>query len=155
MFSFIKRLIILAALLCSFVSLQAQKVTFWDKVNGFLTKRAIVDTTRIYQPQNGFSLGVFSTGQKAGFTANVKFSYREEEEKPRTGISTYKLSENLCKKVGLEVGYGNVGLGPRSRASKRNEKKFFCLQRSRKIVGIAFELFQDYQSIHLRTAHLG
>ena len=145
MFSSIKRLIILAALLCSFVSLQAQKVTFWDKVNGFLTKRAIVDTTRIYQPRNGFSLGVFSAGQKAGFTANVKFSYREEEEKPRTGISTYKLSENLCKKVGLEVGYGNVGLGYGLEVGPRSamKKSSFALN----ILGKSWGLHLNYFKI--------
>ena len=139
MFSSTKRLIILAALLSSFVSLQAQKVTFWDKINEFLTKRAIVDTTRIYRPRNGFSLGVFSTGQKAGFTANVKFSYREEEEKPRTGISTYKLSESLCKKVGLEVAYGNVGLGYGLEAMK---KRSFALNIFGKSWGVHLNYFK-------------
>ena len=126
MFSSTKRLIIVAALLSSFVSLHAQKAFFWDNVNGFLIKRALVDTTRIYQPRNRLSIGVFSTGQKAGFNVNVNFSIGKDGTNSQTSISTYKLSEKLCKKVGLEVGYGNVGLGyglevgPRSAMKKKS-----------------------------------
>ena len=70
----------------------------------------MVDTTRIYQPKPCFSLGLFSTGQEAGFHTNVKFNIGFEGQS-LPGLSTYKLSENLCKKVGLEVGYGNIGFG--------------------------------------------
>ena len=41
-------------------------------------------------------------------------------------VSTYNLSEDLCKKVGLDLGYGNVGfgygleVGPRSAQKKRS-----------------------------------
>ena len=75
-----------------------------------LTKPAVVDTMHIYQPQAGFSLGLFTTGQKAGFDVDVNFKI-DLGDSPLTGISQYSLSENLCKKIGLEVGYGNVGFG--------------------------------------------
>lgn len=105
-----KRPLFIITLLLSIVSSQAQERTFWQKVNYFLTKPAVVDTSRIYQPKPSFSLGLFSTGQKAGFHTNVKFNL-DYDGQFIPGLSTYRLSENLCKKVGLEVGYGNIGLG--------------------------------------------
>ena len=105
-----KRALFIIVFLLGVLSLQAQKTTFWHKVNYFLTKPAVVDTTRIYQPKPGFSLGLFSTEQKAGFYTNVKFNL-DIDGQSLPGLSTYRLSENLCKKVGLEVGYGNIGLG--------------------------------------------
>ena len=120
-----KRLIFLAALFLCMSSMQAQESTFWQKVNYFLTKPAVVDTTRIYQPKAGFSLGLFTTGQKAGFDVDVNFMMDFGDEYQITGLSQYNLSENLCKKIGLEVGYGNVNLGyglevgPRSATKKR------------------------------------
>lgn len=106
-----KKLLTIIVLLLNLVPLQAQDVTFWQKVNNMLTKRAVIDTTRIYQPKPCFSLGVFTTGQKAGFHSDVKFSIKTDEEGTLPGITTYKLNENLCKKIGLEVGYGIVSLG--------------------------------------------
>jgi len=91
-------------------SLQAQERTFWQKVNHFLTKPAMVDTTLIYQPKAGFSLGLFTTGQKAEFDVKVNFKVNLGDE-PLTGISKYNLRESLCNKIGLEVGYGNVSFG--------------------------------------------
>ena len=41
------------------VSLQAQELTFWQKVNYRLTKPAEIDTMRIYQPKAGLSLGAY------------------------------------------------------------------------------------------------
>ncbi len=105
-----KRVLFIITLLLSIVSSQAQERTFWQKVNYFLTKPAVVDTSRIYQPKPSFSLGLFSTGQEAGFHTNVKFNF-DYDGQSIPGLSTYRLSENLCKKVGFELGYGNIGLG--------------------------------------------
>ena len=115
-----KRLLTTIILFFGIASLCAQENTFWGKVNHFMTKPALVDTTRIYQPAPSFSLGLFTTGQKAGFDVDVNFMLGFNDDDWLKGLSQYSLSENLCKKIGLEVGYGNVGLsyslevGPRS-----------------------------------------
>jgi hypothetical protein len=106
-----KRFLIIVALLLGCVSMQAQENSFWHKINRFLTKRAVVDTTRIYQPKASFSLGLFTTGQKANFDVNVDFDVHLSDGNLLDGVSTYDLNENLCQKIGLEVGYGNVALG--------------------------------------------
>ena len=106
-----KRFLIIVALLLGCVSMQAQENSFWHKINRFLTKRAVVDTTRIYQPKASFSLGLFTTGQKANFEVNVDFDVHLSDGNLLDGVSTYDLNENLCQKIGLEVGYGNVALG--------------------------------------------
>ncbi len=119
-----KRYFLSVVLLVAVISVQAQNPTFWQKVNRFLTKPAVVDTTCIYQPKPCFSLGLFTTGQKAGFDVDVNFGINMPDGSPLTGISSYSLGEGLCKKIGLEVGYGNVGfgygleVGPRSAAKK-------------------------------------
>lgn len=105
-----KKLNILTLLLLGVVSLHAQEKTFWQKVNNIFVKPAVVDTTRIYQPKAGISLGTFNTVQKAGFDVDVNFTI-DFDDIYQTGLSQYSLSENLCKKVGLEVGYGKVILG--------------------------------------------
>ena len=105
-----KRYLLTISLLLFAIWTQAQELTIWQKVNYMLTKPAVVDTMHIYQPQAGFSLGLFTTGQKAGFDVDVNFKI-DLGDSPLTGISQYSLSENLCKKTGLEVGYGNVGFG--------------------------------------------
>ena len=71
-----------------FASLQAQETTFWGKVNRFLTKPAVVDSSHIYQPKPGFSLGLFTTGQKAGFDVGVDFDLKLDETHLLKGIST-------------------------------------------------------------------
>ena len=91
-------------------SIQAQELTFWQKVNNIFVKPAVVDTTRIYQPKAGISLGTFNTIKKAGFDVDVDFAL-DFGDIYQTGLSQYSLSENLCKKIGLEVGYGKVILG--------------------------------------------
>lgn len=119
-----KRYFLSVVLLVAVISVQAQNPTFWQKVNRFLTKPALVDTTRIYQPKPCLSLGLFTTGQKAGFDVDVNFGINMPDGSPLTGSSSYSLGEGLCKKIGLEVGYGNVGfgygleVGPRSAAKK-------------------------------------
>ena len=119
-----KRYFLSVVLLVAVISVQAQNPTFWQKVNRFLTKPAVVDTTCIYQPKPCFSLGLFTTGQKAGFDVDVNFGINMPDGSPLTGSSSYSLGEGLCKKIGLEVGYGNMGfgygleVGPRSAAKK-------------------------------------
>ena len=119
-----KKLLFITVLFFGVLSSQAQELTFWHKVNSFLTKPAVVDTSRIYQPKPCFSLGLFTTGQKAGFDVDVDFGINMPDGSPLTGSSSYSLGEGLCKKIGLEVGYGNVGfgygleVGPRSAAKK-------------------------------------
>lgn len=126
---------LLVVLLFAVISAQAQEITFWHKVNSFLTKPANVDSTRIYQPKPCFSLGLFTTGQKAGFDVDVNFGLNLDESGSLPCISNYSLNENLCKKIGLEVGYGNVGfgygleIGPRS-AWKKSSFAFNVIGKS-------------------------
>lgn len=138
-----KKLLVIIAFLIGMAPLQAQKNTFWGKVNYFLTKPAVVDTTRIYQPKPSFSLGLFSTGQRAGFHTHVKFNL-DYEEKTIPGLSTYQLSEDLCKKVGLEVGYGNVSLGYGFEVGHKSawKKSAFALNIIGKSWGLRFNYFK-------------
>lgn len=106
-----KRLLIIITLLAGCFSLQAQGTSFWQKVNRFLTKPAVVDTTCIYQPKPYFALGLFSTGQKADFDVDVNYGVDLGDGYSLNGNSCFSLKEDLCKKIGLEVDYGNVGFG--------------------------------------------
>ena len=135
-FRTMKKHLIIFVLFCTVGSLQAQKPTFWNRVNNLLTKPANVDSTRVYQPTAGFSLGVFSTLQKSGFDVNADFRIDDYMDGlPLEGVSNYSLSEKLCKKVGLEVDYGNFGfgysleVGPRS-ANKRSGIGFSYMGKS-------------------------
>ena len=138
-----KRCLLTIVLLFSVICLQAQKTTFWHKVNYFLTKPAVVDTSRIYQPKPSFSLGLFSTEQKAGFYTNVKFNL-DFAGQSLPGLSTYRLSENLCKKVGLEVGYGNIGLGYGFEVGHKSawKKSAFAFNIIGKSWGVRFNYFK-------------
>jgi hypothetical protein len=138
-----KRLLIIIAFFLGVSSLQAQEHTFWHKVNYFLTKPAVVDTTRIYQPKPCFSLGLFSTGQKAVFNTNVKFNI-DIDGQSVPGLSTYRLSENLCKKVGLEVGYGNISLGYGFEVGHKSawKKSAFAFNIIGKSWGVRFNYFK-------------
>ena len=89
---------------------QEIELTFWQKVNNAFVKPALVDTTRIYQPKAGFSISTFSTIQKAGFDVDVDFAI-DFDDVHQIGLSQYSLTENPCKKIGLEVGYGKIVLG--------------------------------------------
>lgn len=119
------RLIVLCCTFLAMRSLSGQETGFWQKVNAFLTKPAAVDTSCVYQPAAVFWLGLNTTGQKAGFDVDVNFDMSIVGDESVTGLTRYRLSENLCKKIGLEVGYGNVSLGyalevgPRSAETKR------------------------------------
>lgn len=116
-----KRLLLITAIILCTSSLYAQEPVFLQKAYEFLIKRDDVDTTRIYQPSKAcLSLGLLTTGQKAGFDVDVDFKVKFDDASSLDGISKYSLSENLCKKIGLEVGYGNASfsysleVGPRS-----------------------------------------
>ena len=134
---------ILFALLIAASLCQAQEVTFWEKVNYILTKPAIIDTAFVYQPKAGFSLGLFTTGQKAGFDVNVDFNIKFDDGTTLPCLSTYSLSENLCKKIGLEVGYGNIGFGYGLEVGSRSaqKKQSFGLNIIGKSWGLHFNYF--------------
>ena len=105
-----KRILLTLIILTAVTGIQAQELTFWQKVNNALVKPAVVDTTRIYQPKAGFSIGTFNTVQKAGFDVDVDFAI-DFDDVHQIGLSQYSLTENPCKKIGLEVGYGKIVLG--------------------------------------------
>ena len=102
---------LIVVLLFAALTAHGQEVTFWHKVNHMFTKPADVDTMVVFQPKAGFSLGLFTTGQKAGFDVDVNYMIDFANNERMAGLSQYSLSENLCKKIGLEVGYGKVSLG--------------------------------------------
>ena len=139
-----KKLLTLIALFCCIVSLHAQEITIWDRANLMLTKPADIDTTRLYQPKPALSLGLFTTGQKAGFNTNVNFDIDWEELGSLTGVSTYSLDERLCKKVGLEVAYGNVNFGYGVEVGHRSawKKSAFALNILGKSWGLHFNYFK-------------
>lgn len=140
-----KTIVPLFAMLMASSLCQAQNGSFWQKANAMLTKPAEVDTAYVYQPKASFSLGLFSTGQQAGFDVKVDFDLLFDDGSTLPCLSTYNLSENLCKKVGLEVGYGNIGfgygleVGPRSAQKKQS----FGLN----IIGKAWGLHFNYFNI--------
>ena len=96
-----KKILAIIALLLGMASLQAQETTFWGKVNHFLTKPAVVDTANILQRPASFSLGLFTTGQKAGFDVDVNFGIDMYDFGWFSGVSEYSLSENICTKTAL------------------------------------------------------
>lgn len=138
-----KRILLIALLFTTMIS-YAQEVTFWEKVNGMLIRQANVDTNFIYQPKAGFSLGLFTTGQQAGFDVNVRFKTDDEEDGIVSGISEYSISENLCKKIGLEVGYGKVVLGYGMEVGVRSayKKNSFALNVLGRAWGVHFNYFK-------------
>ena len=60
------------------------------------------------------------------------------------GLSTYRLSENLCKKVGLEVGYGNISLGYGFEVGHKSawKKSAFAFNIIGKSWGVRFNYFK-------------
>ena len=138
-----KRLLIAIILFFGVASLNAQELTFWQKVNNVFVKPALTDTTRIYQPKAGISLGTFNTVQKAGFDVDVNFAL-DLGDLNQTGLSQYSLSENPCKKVGLEIGYGKVILGYGLEVGPRSawKKSSFGLGISGKSWGAKFNYYK-------------
>lgn len=99
-------------MLFGIISLQAQENRFLKKVHYFLTKPDDVDSTRIYQPNKAcFAVGPFFSVQRAGFDVDVNFSVNSDEMESVTGVSSFSISETPCKKIGVEVDYGNIGFG--------------------------------------------
>ena len=114
---------LIVVLLFAALTAHGQEVTFWHKVNHIITKPADVDTMVVFQPKAGFSLGLFTTGQKAGFDVDVNYMIDFANNERMAGLSQYSLSENLCKKIGLEVGYGKVSLGYSLEVGPRSARK--------------------------------
>ena len=141
----LKSYIILLPLLMIAGFCESQEVAFWNKINNILTKSAKIDTVLVYQPKAGFSLGVFTTGQKAGFDVNVNFKAKYEDGSTLPCLSTYGISENLCKKVGLDMSYGNTGFGYGFEGGARSaqKKRSFGLN----IVGKSWGVHFNYLSI--------
>jgi hypothetical protein len=107
------------------ISVQAQELTFWQKVNKLLTTFPNIDSTYIYQPKQSFTLGMFSTVQQAGFDTRANFDIRNEDGTTTSGTSHYSLLEQPSMKLGLELGYGKfvlgygIEVGPKSAYKKR------------------------------------
>ena len=119
-----KRLLVLFFLL-SVLSVQAQELTFWQKVNRMMTTYKNVDTLYVYQPKQGFTLGVFSTEQQAGVNVNILFDLNSSADNPLSGLSQYTLKGGISTKLGLELGYGKLvcdysfEIGPKKAYTKR------------------------------------
>ena len=140
-----KKLLTIIALLLGLVSLQAQENPYLKKALYFLTKLDDVDTTQIYQPNKAcFSLGLFTTGQKAGFDVDVNFGLQLDETSSYRGLSTYRLSEDLCKKIGLEVGYGNASFSYAHEVGSKSawKKKAFAFNMVGKAWGLNLNFFR-------------
>lgn len=132
------------------MSLSAQELNFWQKVNNKLTVIKNIDTTYIYHPRLSFSLGIFSTLQQAGFNMKVLFKINLDENQVLDGITLYRLNENLNSKLGLEVGYGKLGIsygievGPKSAYKKTS----FALNILGKAWGVHFNFFKITNPFH-------
>ena len=140
-----EKLLTIITLLFGFVSLQAQENPHLKKAMHFLTKLDDVDTTLIYQPNKAcFSLGLLTTGQKAGFDVDVNFGVQLDETSSYTGISTYRLSEDLCKKIGLEVGYGNVSFSYAHEFGSKSawKKRAFAFNMLGRAWGVSLNFFR-------------
>lgn len=140
-----KHAILLITLFVSLTTLHAQKSSFWNKAESFLTKRDLVDSSFIYQPRNRFTLGVFGTGQQADFNANADFRIDDSYEGVALeGVSSYDLKERLCTKIGLEAGYGNFSLGYSLEIGRRsaNKKRSFGLAFMGRAWGVRFNYFK-------------
>ena len=127
------------------VSLQAQENPYLKKALYFLTKLEDVDTMQIYQPDKAcFSLGLFTTGQKAGFDVDVTFGIGSEETGRFTGLSTYKISEDYCSKLGIEIGYGNASFSYSQELGEQSawEKNAFSFNMVGRSWGIGVDYFK-------------
>lgn len=137
--------ILFIVLFVGMTTMQAQDLTIWQKARIFLTKARDMDTTRIYQPEANFTLGLFTTGQKASFDVDVNFMLDLGNDKKITGLTQYNLRENLCQKIGLEVGYGNVSLGYGFEVGTRSAMKKRALAFN--ILGKSWGLHMNYYRI--------
>ena len=121
-----RKKLIVCAFLFAAMSAQAQKTTIWHKAHAFITKPANIDTAFVSQHRVGFSLEVSTSLQQAGFDMKDDFNINLDDGTTIPCRTTYGLSENLCTKVGVGVGYGMLGfsygfeVGHRSASKKRS-----------------------------------
>ena len=121
-----KRLFAISVLLAAF-SVQAHELNFWQKVNNLLTKVNDIDSVYVYQPNQSFTLGMFSTVQQVGFDTKVMFNFFGENDSRIPGTTKYHFNEKPSTKLGLEVGYGKFVLGYGLEVSPKNGHKRFSL----------------------------
>ena len=95
----------------SVLTTQAQELNFWQKVNNMLTIVKKIDTAYIYQPKQGFTLGLFSSVQRAVINVTGMFTVNTNDKPTQSGVSKYSLRDRLSPKIGLELGYGKLVLG--------------------------------------------
>lgn len=144
-----KRLLILFFLL-SMLSVRAQELTFWQKVNRVLTTYKNIDTMYVYQPKQGFTIGTFTTVQRAGVDVNIMFDLNSSANKPLSGFSKYTLEGRISTKLGFELGYGKIvfdygfEIGPK----KAYKKRSLALNLLGKSWGVNFNFFKITNPFH-------
>lgn len=144
-----KRLLILFFLL-SMLSVRAQELTFWQKVNRGLTTYKNIDTMYVYQPKQGFTIGTFTTVQRAGVDVNIMFDLNSSANKPLSGFSKYTLEGRISTKLGFELGYGKIvfdygfEIGPK----KAYKKRSLALNLLGKSWGVNFNFFKITNPFH-------
>lgn len=144
-----KRLLILV-FLSSMLSVRAQELTFWQKVNMGLTTYKNIDTSYVYQPKQGFTLGTFTTVQRAGVDVNILFDLNSSADKPMSGLSKYTLKGGISTKLGFELGYGKLvfdygfEIGPK----KAYKKRSLALNILGKAWGAHFNFFKITNPFH-------
>lgn len=125
------------------MSVHAQELTFWQKLNNSLTTVKNIDTLYIYHPKLSFTLGIFTRLQQAGLDVNVKFKMRMDDG-TILGTNKYHIQENLNTKLGLEVGYGKLvfGYGFEVGPKKAYKKQAFAINLLGQSWGLHFSYFR-------------
>lgn len=136
--------IFLLSMLCA----QAQELNFWQKANNLLTKFKNIDSAYVYQPKQGFTLGLFSSIQRAGIDATAMFAVNPNNGETLSGVSKYSMREGISPKVGLELGYGKfvLGYGVEVGPKRAYKKRAFGLN----LLGKSWGLHFNYFNIHNR-----
>lgn len=128
--------------LLSMLSTQAQELNFWQKANNMLTKFKNIDSTYVYQPKQGFTLGLFSSIQRVGIDVTAMFDINYDNL-TLPGSSKYSLREGVSPKIGLELGYGKLvlGYGVEVGPKRAYKKQAFGLNLLGKSWGLHFNYF--------------
>lgn len=132
------------------LSVRAQELTFWQKVNRGLTTYKNIDTMYVYQPKQGFTIGTFTTVQRAGVDVNIMFDLNSSANKPLSGFSKYTLEGRISTKLGFELGYGKIvfdygfEIGPK----KAYKKRSLALNLLGKSWGVNFNFFKITNPFH-------
>ncbi len=128
--------------LLSMLSTQAQELNFWQKANNMLTKFKNIDSTYVYQPKQGFTLGLFSSIQRVGIDVTAMFDINYDDL-TLPGSSKYSLREGVSPKIGLELGYGKLvlGYGVEVGPKRAYKKQAFGLNLLGKSWGLHFNYF--------------